>query len=219
MTSNVDNKRYTWRIVDITVASVIAVACSLIYWVAALAYAPLSFLDALVPGLLGFMNGLWLFAGPLALIIVRKPGAAIYAEIVAAVIEALLGNAWGGLGTILIGLAQGAAVEIVFAIALYKVWNVWITTISGALSGLACWAYTFFTNLQAIDWNGVYGGVNLLTTIISGILFAGFFVWWIYIGIAKTGALDHFESGRVVRQGKVATSSQAQNSTDQEIKA
>lgn len=199
---NSTTSRYRWRIVDITVASVIAVACSLLYWVAALAYAPLSFLDAAVPGVLGLMNGLWLFAGPLALIIVRKPGAAIYAEVVAAVVEALLGNAWGGSSTFLIGLVQGLAAEIVFAVVLYRVWNVWITMLSGAVSGLACWGYTFFTNLQAIDWNGVYGGLNLITTIISGALVAGVFVWWLYIGIAHTGALDRFESGRVVRTGK-----------------
>ncbi|WP_418968792.1 ECF transporter S component [Alloscardovia omnicolens] len=188
-----------WRVVDITVASVIAVASSLIYWLAALAYGPVSLLDSVVPGLWGIINGFWLFAAPLALIIVRKPGAAIYAEVVAAVVESLLGNSWGGTSTFLIGLVQGIAAEIVFAAVLYKVWNVWITILSGAVSGVACWGYTFFTNLQAIDWAGAYGFVNLLTTIASGAVVAGLFSWWLYIGIAKTGALDHFESGRAVR--------------------
>ncbi|WP_018143039.1 ECF transporter S component [Alloscardovia criceti] len=188
-----------WRVVDITVASVIAVASSLIYWLFAVAYGPLSFLDAIVPGLLGLINGFWLFAATLALIIVRKPGAAIYAEVVAAIIESLLGNSWGGSATFLTGLAQGVAAEIVFAVVMYKVWNMWITVISGAVSGVACWAYTFFTNLQAIDWNGPYGGINLITTIISGAVVAGVFTWWLYIGIARTGALDHFESGRDIR--------------------
>ncbi|MDD6087642.1 MAG: ECF transporter S component, partial [Bifidobacterium boum] len=69
-----------WRVVDIAVASVIGVASALIYWlVALLTAAPWTALDAVVPGLPGLFNGLWLFAGPLAAIIVRKPGAAVYA--------------------------------------------------------------------------------------------------------------------------------------------
>ncbi|TCD53587.1 ABC transporter permease [Alloscardovia theropitheci] len=206
-----------WRVVDITVASVIAIACSLIYWAAALAYAPLAFADAAIPGILGLMNGLWLFAGPLALIIVRKPGAAVYAEVVAAVVESLLGNSWGGSATFLIGLVQGLAAEIVFACVLYSVWNVWVTMISGAVSGVACWGYTFVTNLQAIDWNGVYGSVNLITTIISGALFAGLFSWWLYVAIAKTGALDHFESGRIIRR-KDSQSGTVQSANSQEAR-
>ncbi|MFC0265412.1 ECF transporter S component [Alloscardovia macacae] len=188
-----------WRVVDITVASVIGVASSLIYWLAALAYGPISVLDSFIPGLWGVINGLWLFAAPLALIIVRKPGAAIYAEVVAAILESLLGNSWGGTATFLTGLVQGIAAEVVFLAVAYKVWNLWITVLSGTVAGLACWGYTFFTNLQAIDWNGPYGAMNLITTLISGAVFAGFFVWWLYLGIAQTGALDHFESGRDVR--------------------
>lgn len=200
LSNHSSQRSLTWRVVDITVASVIAIACSLIYWAAALMWGPLAFLDAAVPGILGLMNGLWLFAGPLALVIVRKPGAAVYAEVVAAVVESLLGNSWGGSATFLIGLVQGLAAEIVFAVVLYKVWNVWITMLSGAVSGVACWGYTFFTNLQAIDWNGAYGGTNLVTTILSGAIIAGLLVWIIYVAIAHTGALDHFESGRVIRE-------------------
>lgn len=84
-----------WRVVDIAVASVIGVASALIYWFVAFATAaPWSLLEGVVPGLAGIFNGLWLFAGPLAAIIVRKPGAALYAEIVAGVLEALMGNMW-----------------------------------------------------------------------------------------------------------------------------
>ena len=70
---------------------------------------------------------------------------------------------------------------------------------SGALSGLGCWAYSFFTHLQAIDINGSYGIVYLVTTVLSGLVFAGIAMWYLYIGIAKTGALDNFASGRMVR--------------------
>lgn len=190
-----------WRVADIAVASVIGVASALIYWAMAIAtYAPWSLLEAIVPGLAGIFNGLWLFAGPLAAVIVRKPGAAIYAEIVAAVLESLLGNMWGGAETILMGLTQGVFAELAFVFVFYRVWNVGIMMLSGALSGVACWGYSFFTNLQAISFTGSYGVVYFLTTVVSGALIAGLAMWYLFIAIAKTGALDHFASGREVRR-------------------
>lgn len=190
----------TWRVVDIAVASVIGVASALIYWlVATLTYGPWAALDVLVPGLPGLFNGLWLFAGPLAAVIVRKPGAAIYAEVVAGVLEALLGNMWGGAATFLIALVQGIMAEIAFLVFAYRKWTLPITILSGALSGLGCWGYSFFTNLQAIDLGGSYGVMYLVTTVISGIVFAGVLMWFLYVAIAKTGALDKFASGREVR--------------------
>ncbi|WP_337647648.1 ECF transporter S component, partial [Bifidobacterium pullorum] len=135
-----------WRVVDIAVASVIGVASALIYWVVAIATAaPWSALEAIIPGLAGVFNGLWLFAGPLAAIIVRKPGAAVYAEVVAGVLEALMGNMWGGVETFLIALVQGLFAEIAFLIFAYRKWNLPVTILSGALSGVACWGYSFLT--------------------------------------------------------------------------
>ncbi|WP_419004126.1 ECF transporter S component [Bifidobacterium pullorum] len=189
-----------WRVVDIAVASVIGVASALIYWVVAIATAaPWSALEASIPGLAGVFNGLWLFAGPLAAIIVRKPGAAVYAEVVAGVLEALMGNMWGGVETFLIALVQGLFAEIAFLIFAYRKWNLPVTILSGALSGVACWGYSFLTNLQAIDVFQTYGVVYVLTTVISGIVFAGVLMWYLYIALAKTGALDKFASGREVR--------------------
>ncbi len=139
-----------WRVVDIAVASVIGVASALIYWaVAFFSAAPWSVLEAVVPGLAGVFNGLWLFAGPLAAVIVRKPGAALYAEVVAGVLEALMGNMWGGVETFLIAFVQGLCAEIAFAVFAYRKWNLPVMMFSGALSGLGCWAYSFFTHLQS----------------------------------------------------------------------
>lgn len=169
-----------WRVVDIAVASVIGVASALIYWVVAIATAaPWSALEAIIPGLAGVFNGLWLFAGPLAAIIVRKPGAAVYAEVVAGVLEALMGNMWGGVETFLIALVQGLFAEIAFLIFAYRKWNLPVTILSGALSGVACWGYSFLTNLQAIDVFQTYGVVYVLTTVISGIVFAGVLMWYL----------------------------------------
>ncbi|MCI1219881.1 MAG: ECF transporter S component [Bifidobacterium sp.] len=189
-----------WRVVDIAVASAIGVASSFIYWfVAFITYTPWDALDLLVPGLPGLFNGLWLFAAPLAAIIVRKPGAAIYAEVVAGVLEALMGNTWGGTETFLIALVQGVLAEVAFLIFAYRKWTLPVTVLSGALSGVGCWAYSFIQHLQGIDLGGSYGTIYLITTVLSGMVFAGILMWYLYVGIAKTGALDAFASGRQIR--------------------
>lgn len=193
-----------WRVIDIAVASVIGVVSALIYWlVAIITPGPWALLESLVPGLAGLMNGLWLFAGPLAALIIRKPGAALYAELVAGILEALLGNQWGGVGTFIIALVQGLGLELGFAIVAYRKWNISTAMFSGALGGVASWAYSFFTNLQAIDITGAYGVMYLITSIISGMLIAGLAMWYLYRAIAKTGALDQFASGRAVPRNTV----------------
>ncbi|WEV66471.1 ECF transporter S component [Bifidobacterium sp. ESL0764] len=185
-----------WRVVDIVVAAAIGVASSLIYWLAAvLTAAPWSLIDAIIPGLAGILNGLWLFAGPLASIIVRKPGAAVFAELVAAILEALLGNQWGGVETVLIALIQGVLAELVFAAFRYRKWNIGVTMLSGALSGVGCWAYSFVKKLIAMKSTAAYGPVYFATTVVSGVVIAGVLMWLLYLALAKTGALDKFASG------------------------
>ncbi len=190
-----------WRVADIAVASVIGVVSSFIYWLVAVFYAvPWTALDNIVPGFGGLLNGLWLFAAPLAAVIVRKPGAAIYAEVVAGVLEALMGNQWGGAATFGIAVFQGLFAEIAFIIFAYKKWNLGTMVLSGALTGIGCWAYTFLDKLQAISFFGKYGLPYFVSTVVSGIVIAGVLMWFLYIGIAKTGALDQFASGREIRE-------------------
>ena len=46
-----------WRVVDIVVASVIGVACGVVFWAWGLAWEPLSNLLAFTPGLSGLLSG------------------------------------------------------------------------------------------------------------------------------------------------------------------
>lgn len=192
--------RLRWRVADIAAASAIAVVSALIYWIVALTTtAPWNLLDGIFPGVGGLLNGLYLFAGPLAAVIVRKPGAALYAEIVAGVLEALMGNQWGGLETFGIAFVQGLFAEIAFIIFVYKRWTLDSVLLSGALSGVGCWLYSFIKHLQGITFLSYYGIVYFAVTVVSGAVIAGILMWFLYRAIAQTGALDHFASGRAVR--------------------
>ena len=77
--------RFRWRVVDIVIASVIGVACAAVFLLWNVAYqGPSAALTPLLPGLQGLLAGPWLIAGVLGGLIIRKPGAALFVELLAA---------------------------------------------------------------------------------------------------------------------------------------
>jgi energy-coupling factor transport system permease protein len=185
---------WRWRVVDIVVASVIAVACAVVFLVWNVGYeAPSAVLTPLLPGLQGLLAGPWLVAGVLGGLIIRKPGAALYTELVAAIISALIGNQWGPL-TIVSGLVQGLGAELVFLVFAYAVWRLPVAILAGAGAGLACGINDRILWYAGADTT--FTIVYIVCTTISGALIAGAGSWFIARGLAATGALNRFASGR-----------------------
>lgn len=192
-TANTATHSNKWRVIDIVVASIIAVASGVIFWAWDLvSTAPLTIFGAVTPGFEGIVNGFWLFGGPLAAMIVRKPGAALYAETLAAFLELTLGNQWGVGGSLIVGITQGLFAEIGFLVFRYKVWNLVSAMLSTALAGVGCALYYWLTNPA---WGAVRVGWYMGTSIVSGLIF-GLIVWLLMRALAATGVLDRFESGR-----------------------
>ena len=188
------NVVWRWRVVDIVVASVIAVACSVVFLLWNVGYeAPSALLKPLLPGLQGLLAGPWLVAGVLGGLIIRKPGAALYTELVAAVISALVGNQWGPL-TIVSGIVQGLGAEIVFLIFAYAVWRLPVAILAGAGAGLACGINDRILWYAGADTT--FTIVYIVSTTISGAVIAGAGSWFVARGLAATGALNRFASGR-----------------------
>lgn len=187
-------RSYRWRVVDIVVASVLAVASGLVFVMWNVASNPIGApLSALLPGLQALLGGGWLFAGVLTATVIRKPGAALYGELVAATVSALVGNQWGVM-TLEFGLVQGLAAEIVFAGFLYRVWNLPVAVLAGAAAGLA-----MAINELVLLYPGstsAFAAVYVVSGIVSGAVIAGGLSWWVVRGLAKTGALSRFPSGR-----------------------
>ncbi|WP_372490763.1 ECF transporter S component [Microbacterium aerolatum] len=185
---------WRWRVVDIVVASVIAVACAVIFLLWNIGYeAPSTLLKPLLPGVQGLLAGPWLLAGVLGGLIIRKPGAALYTEVVAAVISALVGNQWGPL-TIASGIVQGLGAELIFLVFLYGVWRLPVAILAGAGAGLACGINDRILWYPGADV--LFTSVYIASTTISGALIAGLGGWLIARGLAATGALNRFASGR-----------------------
>jgi energy-coupling factor transport system substrate-specific component len=183
-----------WRPVDIVIAAVLAVAAGVVFWVWDLASNPVGApIEAALPGFQGIINGPWLFAGVLVGLVVRKPGAALFGELVAASVSALLGTVWGPL-TLVSGLVQGLGVEVVFAILLYRRWGLGAALLGGLGAGVG---------ESILDLTVWYPGAKPLfavlyasSTIVSGIVIAGLGSWLLVKALAKTGALSRFAAGR-----------------------
>ena len=185
-----------WSVADITTTAVIAVASGLVFWGAGLISEPVGSLLKVVPGMEGLTYGLFYFAGPLAAIIVRKPGAALFSELIAAMVEAVIGSHWGGVGTIIPGIVQGLAAELVFLACSYRVWNIIVTMISGAFAGIGGTVVAYFLYYMAMSPFDPFIVVNLIASTVSGAVIAGALTWWLYKAIAATGALSHLAGGR-----------------------
>ncbi len=187
-----------WRVVDIVVASVIGVASGLIFLLWNIGYlGPKTLLEPLLPGLQGLLDGPWLFAGVLGALIIRKPGAAIYTEVLAAVVSALVGNTWGGFLTIEAGLVQGIGAELIFLLFFYRRWNIGVAILAGAGAALAGGINNLVLWYPGSD--AAFTTIYLISTIISGAVIAGALSWVLARGLAATGALDRFASGREAR--------------------
>lgn len=185
---------WRWRVVDIVVASVIAVACAVIFLLWNVGYeVPSTLLTPLLPGVQGLLAGPWLIAGVLGGLIIRKPGAALYTELVAAVISALIGNQWGPL-TIVSGIVQGLGAELIFLLFLYGVWRLPVAMLAGAGAGVACGINDRILWYPGADV--LFTSVYIASTTISGAVIAGLGAWLIARGLAVTGALNRFASGR-----------------------
>ncbi|MFT4212642.1 MAG: ECF transporter S component [Microbacterium sp.] len=199
---SVRSARFRWRVVDIVVASVIGVAAGVIFWAWGQAWTPLSTGLAFLPGLEGLLSGGWLFAGVLGGLVIRKPGAALYTEIVAAVVSMAVGTQWG-FETFIWGVLEGVGAEIGFAVLLYANWRLLGALVSGAFAGLS--TAILDTNLSSIAAYDIGPRtVYFFSSIVSGILLAGLVSWLIVRALAATGALDRFAAGREARAADTA---------------
>ena len=198
-TAGTGARRFRWRVVDIVVASVIGVATGLVFlfW-NNVGYAWFSAADAVTPGLGGVAVGIWLIGGVLGGLIIRKPGAALYVELLAAIVSALVGNQWG-IETIYSGLAQGLGAELVFAAFAYRRFGVLQAMLAGAAAGAAAWTLELFLSGNVAK-SAEFLGLYFVTVVLSGAILAGLLGWIVVRALAATGALQRFAAGRDVTE-------------------
>ncbi len=182
-----------WRTVDIVVAAVLAAAVGVIFWAWGLLWNAVDPAFSAFPPGQAFMYGVWMIPGVLGMLIIRKPGAAVFTSLLASIVSALLGTAWG-LSVIVYGLLQGLLPELVFLATRYRRFTLPVAMVAAAASGAAAVFLDWFNWYRewTFGWLATYAGL----LIASAIVIAGLGSWALVRVLATTGALDAFPSGR-----------------------
>lgn len=187
------NRSMSWRTVDIVVTAAIAVAFGVVFWAWNQLWVALTPVSGAVPPAQYLISGVWLIPAVLCPLVIRKPGAALFGELVAASVSTILGSQWG-LDTLLSGAIQGALAEIVFGATLYANWNIGTAIVAAAGAAMGEWLHDmpiYYKDLALADQLII--GVFM---IVSAVIIAGVGSWWLMRALVQTGVLAQFPSGR-----------------------
>lgn len=178
-----------WRTRDIVVTAVLGVAFGVVFWAWGLAWSAFDPLNSVIPVGRDLLYAVWLVPAVLAPLIVRKPGAALFAEMVAAGLSAILGSQWGA-DTLLSGFVQGAAAELIFAFTLYRSWSLPVIAVAAIASAAAAWIH---------DWAVYYADVSVdiqvargIAMAISALVFVAFGSVALVRALRRAGVLEGF---------------------------
>jgi energy-coupling factor transport system substrate-specific component len=181
-----------WRTVDIVVAAAIAVAFGVVFWAWNAVWAATTPVFTFLPVAQNLLYGVWLIPAVLGGLIIRKPGAALFTELVAASVSAVLGAQWG-LDTLVSGAIQGAAAEAVFAIFRYGSWTIVTAVLAAIATAIGAWIHDmplYYPELGLAGWIPF-----LVFMAASAALIAGVGAWYLMRALANAGVLSAFPSG------------------------
>jgi energy-coupling factor transport system substrate-specific component len=178
-----------WRTRDIVVAAVIGVAFGVVFWAWNLVYAGVEPVFAFAPPARDIMYGVWLMPAVLAPLIIRKPGAALFAEMVAASVSALLGTVWS-VDVLLSGFIQGAAAELVFAFTLYRSYGIVTLILAAGASALGAWVHDWVLYYPTIE--PAIQFFRLAVMVLSAAVIAAGGSVLLVRSLRRTGVLDGF---------------------------
>jgi energy-coupling factor transport system substrate-specific component len=182
-----------WRTVDIVVTAVLGVAFGVVFWAWGLLWSSTGPAFAAFPPGQAFMYGVWLIPAVLAPLIIRKPGAGLFAELLAATVSALLGSGWGT-SVIVYGLLQGLAGEAGFAVFRYRRFGWPQALLSAALAGAMAAVLDLLYFYPG--WTGAWKTTYVVLVVAGTTVVAGIGAMALTRALAASGVLSAFASGR-----------------------
>ena len=180
-----------WRTLDIVVVAVLGVAFGVVFWSWNALWSSTEPLFQAVKPLQYLISGVWLMPAVVAPLIVRKPGAALFAEIAAASVSAMLGSYWG-LDVILSGIAQGAGAELVFALGRYRAWGPLAAALAGVGAAVGEAAHDIPIYYPAASFPLAFQLAVVGAMLLSGLVVAGLGGWALVRALRATGVLEPF---------------------------
>src|SRR4029077_3133359 len=175
-----------WRQREIVITATLGIVFGVLYlawvqlWVVAQAL--------LGPLALDILFGFWCAGSVTAAYIIRKPGAALATEVIAALAEVLAGNP-SGLLLLLTGLVQGLGAELPFALTGWRNYRLPVLLASGASAALFSFVYTWIR----FSYGTLSPGLLLIMFVLrlaSGAVLAGWLGRRIAEALYPTGVLQ-----------------------------
>lgn len=192
--TNAKKIRRAWRTIDFVTVAILAAALGVAFWgYDVFVYPLVSTAVAFYPPIGELQLGVWMVPAVLGMLLVRKPGAALLAELIAANVEILLGNSWG-VTVFISGVAQALGIELIFAFTRYQKFSVKWAAIGAAISAGFEVLYEFYAWVP--DFSLPNKLVYLVCGLISGAVIAGFGGFGLVKALAATGTLNAFAVGR-----------------------
>jgi len=153
------------------------------------------------PVTMDIVMGFWFIVSLIAAAIIRKPGVALFSEVLAAAIQVLLGSP-AGLLLLLTGLVQGAGAEAVFAATRWRRYSLPVLMAAGMGSAVVSFAYTWVR----FDYGSLAPGLLVAMFVLrlaSGALLGGLLGHLIVLGLFRTGVLSGLAIDRDTRAARV----------------
>lgn len=196
-------KPAAWRSVELVTVAVVAVALGVAFWGWDMLLYPWvsAGLNALFPPAASLTLGVWVLPAVIGALLIRRPGAALLCELIAATVEALLGSQWG-LNVMVSGFLQGLGVELVVALFLWRRFAMPVAALGGACAAaleLCVWEWWVYQ----VEYTMPMRFVALGCAVVSCVLISGVGGWSLVRGLAATGALNAFPPGRERLAGRL----------------
>jgi energy-coupling factor transport system substrate-specific component len=144
--------------------------------------------------------GFWFIVSIIAAAIIRKPGAALLSELLAALMQVLLGSP-AGLLLLVTGLVQGAGAEAVFAATHWRRYSLPVLMLAGVGAAIASFAYTWIR----FDYGALAPGLLVAMFVLrclSGALLGGLLGHLVTEALYRTGVLSGLAIDREKRLGR-----------------
>ncbi len=189
--------KFDWKLKDILMVGIAGVLFSFLYL--GMVYAGTALCTALTPfglGAAGYepIYGIWFMAGMFAIYVIRKPGTGVVAEILASLLEVLMGNMFGP-RVILTGLFQGLGTEIAFAVGGYRKYDMKTVLLSSVTTAIVSFIWNIYTSAYyTLDLWLVL--LMLGIRLVSSLLFCGVITKKLAAGLAKAGVLKGYAIGQ-----------------------
>jgi energy-coupling factor transport system substrate-specific component len=177
---------FSWTQREILIIAVLGAVFAVLYlgWVQVWLIAQAFFGPVTMDVVMGF----WFIVSIIAAAIIRKPGAALFSEMLAAGIQILLGSP-AGLILLLTGFVQGAGAEAVFAATRWKRYSLPVLIAAGVGAAVFSFIYTWIRFNYGALAPGLLVAMFTLRCL-SGALLAGVLGHLVVEALYKTGVLS-----------------------------